>query len=453
MKIENDLGRDDVKRLVFRLGVPSMLAQFVNVLYSVVDRIYVGNIHEVGDIALAGVGICGPIVTLLSAFGSLVGVGGAPIMSIAMGKQDKAEAKRVVSNAFLMLIMISLFVTVVTMALRDRLLWWFGASEVTFPYAHDYITVYLLGTVFALLSTGMNQFIVGQGFARAGMLSVLIGAIANIILDPICIFFFDLGVTGAALATVISQICSCIYVLRFLSGKKIPIRLGFGGYQWQTILRIIQLGATPFFVISFDNVLIISLNTVLSRYGGADGDLLLASAAIMQSFMLLITMPLGGITAGVNPLLGYNFGAGKPDRILTAQKYTALFVTIFSVAMLVIAQCGPVSFVRLFTQTPEAVRLAVWMIRVYTVGVIPLALSYVVVDGFTGMGIAHVAVCLSIFRKSVFLANVFLLPCLFGVKAAFFAEAISDFGGGAMCILVYTLAIRKILLRCQTQCS
>lgn len=449
MKLENDLGRDDIKKLVIRLGVPSMLAQFVNVLYSVVDRIYVGNIPEVGDLALAGVGICGPIVTLLTAFGSLVGLGGAPHMSISMGRNDHKEAKQILSNSFMMLSVISVSIMVFVMMMRERLLWWFGASEITFPYANSYITVYLLGTVFSLLSVGMNQFIIGQGFAKKGMTSVVIGAVTNIVLDPVFIFGLGMGVTGAALATVLSQFASCVYILRFLFGKLVPVRIGVGGYSRKIIGKITRTGLSPFMILAMDNVLIIALNTVLQRYGGANGDQLLACATIMQSCMLVITMPLYGISSGTAPILGYNYGARRSDRILAAQKYILLFALGFTATMFVLAQTGSVFFVRLFTQNVESIRLAVWAIRVYTIGIIPLSVCYVVIDGFTGMGIAKVAACLSIFRKTLFLTSVFLLPKVFGVKAAFFAEGISDIGGALMCGLIYAAAIHPLLRRCE----
>ena len=450
MKIENDLGQDDIKRLVIRLGVPSMLAQFVNVLYSVVDRIYVGNIPGVGDLALAGVGICGPIVTLLTAFGSLVGIGGAPHMSIALGRNNPTQARHILSNSFMMLSVMSSSIMLFVFAVHDRLLWWFGASEITFPYADSYITVYLLGTVFSLLSVGMNQFIIGQGFAKKGMISVVIGAVTNIVLDPLFIFGLGMGVTGAALATVLSQFASCMYILRFLFGKTVPVRICFGGYSRKTIGKIMRTGLAPFIILAMDNVLIIALNTVLKRCGGTNGDQLLTCATIMQSFMLVITMPLYGISSGTEPILGYNYGAKRPDRILEAQKYIMLFALGFTATMFILAQTVSVYFVRLFTQNPESIRLAVWAIRVYTIGIIPLSVCYVVIDGFTGMGMAKVAAGLSLFRKTLFLTSIFLLPRLFDVKAAFFAEALSDLGGALMCGLIYTVAIRPLLHRYET---
>ena len=294
MKLENNLGTDPIRPLVVRVAIPSMLAQFVSVLYSIVDRIYISNLPAIGDVALAGVGICGPVVTMIGAFASLVGVGGAPLMSIRMGAGKMEEARRILSNSFLMLCVCSVVLTGVAFALRQPMLLAFGASPVTFPYAEQYFTVYLAGTVFNLLSLGMNQFIICQGFAKKGMISVMLGAVVNIVLDPVFMFLLDMGVVGAALATVISQLCSCVYVLCFLFGKKVPIPISFGGYRPRLMGRILLTGMTPFLIIAVDNVMIIAMNAVLQHYGGAElGDRLITCATIAQSFMLVVTMPPG----------------------------------------------------------------------------------------------------------------------------------------------------------------
>lgn len=447
VKMENDLGRDDIKKLVLRIAVPSMLAQFVSVLYSVVDRMYIGNIPEIGEMALAGVGICGPIVTMITAFASLVGIGGSPIMSIRLGEGNEKEAGKILANCFFLLSVISVVITVLSLCMKQKLLMWFGASEAIFPYANDYITIYLCGTLFALLSIGMNQFIICQGFAKVGMKSVMLGAVINIVLDPVMIFGFHMGVQGAALATVLSQIASCAYVLLFLFGKTVPVRITFGGYEWRILRRVILLGMSPFLIIAFDNVLIIAMNAAIQHFGGEEGDKLLTCATIVQSFMLMVTMPLGGITGGTETILGYNFGARRTDRVLAAQKYIAFLGLAFTVTLFVIAQTVPRYFVEIFTRKEEYIELTVWAIRIFTLGIIPLTLQYVTVDGFTGMGIASIAIFLSMFRKVVYLAGVFLLPVLFGVRAIFYTEAISDFAGSAMSVTVYLLMIKKILGR------
>ncbi len=237
MRRENDLGKDNITALVFRLAIPSMLASFVNVLYSIVDRMFIGNISEIGSVALAGVGVCGPIVTLISSFAYLAGAGGAPLLAMRLGEKDKNGAEKILSNCFLMLLVISVVLTIFFLTFKRPLLMAFGASESTFLYADKYLTIYTIGTVFAILSVGLNQFIACQGFSTVAMTSVLIGAVLNIILDPIFIFTFGLGVSGAAIATVIAQFASCIFVVMFLFGQRALVRIIFGGYSWKLMKR------------------------------------------------------------------------------------------------------------------------------------------------------------------------------------------------------------------------
>lgn len=446
MKRENDLGRDPIRPLVLRVALPSMLAQFVSVFYSIVDRMYIGNIPEIGDTALAGVGICGPIVTLVGAFAFLVGVGGAPLMSIRLGEGNRDAAERILANCFLMLLALSAVLTVVTLLIRRQLLMWFGASSVTFPYADAYITIYLMGTVFALMSSGLNQFIVCQGFANIAMGSVLLGAVLNIVLDPVFIFLLDMGVEGAALATVLSQLASCVYVLLFLFGRRSPVRITFGGYRLKTIRSILTVGLTSFIIIAMDNMMIIAMNAILQRYGGAgEGDMLVTCATIMQSFMLMITMPLSGITGGTQSILGYNYGARRPDRVIEAQKCIALLCLAFTTLFFLLAQFIPQSFVLIFTRDPAYVAMASQAIRIFTLGIIPMGLQYAIVDGFTGMGVVRASLPLSFWRKGLYFVSLFMLPAFFGAQAVFYSGPIADFGGAAVSVLVYLLTIKRIL--------
>ena len=339
MKLENNLGTDAIRPLVLRIAIPSMLAQFVSVLYSIVDRIYISNIPLVGETALAGVGVCGPVVTLIGAFASLIGVGGAPLMSIRMGAGKTEEARRILSNSFLMLCVCSVALMAGVFPLRQPMLMAFGASDATYGYANTYFTVYLCGTVFNLLALGLNQFIICQGYARKGMISVMLGAALNIVLDPVFIFLFDMGVAGAAVATVLSQLVSCLYVLRFLFGKSVPIAITFGGYDGRLMLRILAVGMTPFLIIGVDNIMIISMNAILQSYGGAElGDRLVTCATIAQSFMLVVTMPLGGISAGTGTILAYNYGARRRDRILKAQAFIAGLCVAYVTALFLLAR-------------------------------------------------------------------------------------------------------------------
>lgn len=448
MKRKNDLGRDPIRSLVLRVALPSMLAQFVSVFYSIVDRMYIGNIPEIGGIALAGVGVCGPIVTVVGAFAFLVGVGGAPLMSIKLGEQDREAAERILANCFLMLLILSVVLTAASLLLRERLLMWFGASAATFSYADDYITVYLMGTVFALLSSGLSQFIVCQGFANDGMRSVLLGAVLNIALDPVFIFLLDMGVRGAALATVLSQMASCAYVLLFLFGRRPPVRITFGGYRLKIVRSVLTVGLTSFLIIAMDNVMIIAMNTLLQCYGGAgEGDMLVTCATIMQSFMLMVTMPLGGITGGTQSILGFNYGARRPDRVLEAQKYIVLLCLLFTTVFFLVAQLIPQVFVLIFTRDPEYVDMASRAIRIFTLGIIPLGIQYTIVDGFTGMGVVRASLPLSFWRKGLYFVSLFVLPALFGAQAVFFTGPIADFGGTAVSVAVYLLTIKRILGR------
>lgn len=442
----NDLGKDNIVALVLRLAIPSMLAQLVNVLYGIVDRMYIGNIAQVGNIALAGVGICGPIVTLISSFATLIGIGGAPLLAIRMGEKNQKGAEKILANCFIMLVALSILLTVFFIGLKGYLLMWFGASEATFSYANQYLTIYTLGTIFAILSVGLNQFIICQGFSTVGMFTVLIGAGLNIILDPVFIFLFHMGVSGAAVATVISQIASCGFVLYFLTSRSAHIKITFGNYSWDIMKKVICFGFSPFIIIATDSVLVIVLNSVLQNYGGAQkGDMLITCATIVQSYMQLITMPMAGITGGTQAILSYNYGAKKIKRIKDGEKCILILCIIFTSIMFLLSQMISHIFVEIFTQNSEYIALSVWGIQVFTFGIIPLAFQYTFVDGFTALGIARIAISLSLFRKVSFFVLTLVLPFYFGAKSAFFAEPIVDIMGGIVSTSIFLLFINKFL--------
>ncbi len=445
MKRQNDLGKDDIRRLVRRLAIPSMLAQFVNVLYSIVDRMYIGNIEGVGEIALAGAGVCGPIVTLISSFAFLIGIGGAPLLAMRMGEDNQKGAEDILANCFVMLLGLSAILTGLAIAFKEPMLMFFGASEQTFPYANDYLTFYVLGTVFAILTAGLNQFITCQGFANEAMLTTVIGAVMNIVLDPIFIFVFNMSVKGAAVATVISQACSCAFVLWFLFSYRAHVRINFTGYSPKVMLRVLSFGFCPFIIIAGDSVLIIALNAVLQRYGGSSGDMLIACATIVQSYMQIVTLPLGGITSGTQPILSFNYGAKNIDRIRKGEKQIVKIAFLFCLVMFVISQTVSGVFVKLFTQNPEYIQLSVWAIKVFTFGIIPLALQYSFVDGLTALGIVKVSVSLSVFRKALFLILTLTFPAIWGATAAFYAEPVVDIFCGVFSSCVFLSIIGKIL--------
>lgn len=446
MKKENDLGKDPVGRLVLRLAIPTMIAQFVNILYSIIDRMYIGNIPKIGDLALAGVGICGPIVTLLSSFGTLVGLGGSILMAMRQGEGNEKRARQLMSNSFFMLIGFAAVLTISFLLLKEKLLMWFGASEVTFEYANTYMTIYTAGTFFALMSIGLNYFITCQGFATIGMATVLTGAITNIILDPVFIFVFDMGVAGAAVATVIAQMASCMFAIVFLSRKKVPIGICFGNYSGKTMLKIIAVGFSPFMILATDSVIILVTNAVLQKYGGAaQGDLLISGATIVQSYMMLITGPLLGISGGTQAILSYNFGARQIQRVKKAEWHILKMGIIFTAAMFLLTQIAAPYFVMIFTRQGELSQLAIWGIRVYTIGAIPLSFQYVLVDGLTALDRTKTALGLSLFRKIGYVILTLVFPAVMTAKAAFYAEPVMDVLSALMSTVVYLLVIGKHL--------
>lgn len=440
----NKLGQDPVFKLVLRLSIPTMLAQLVSVLYSIVDRMYIGA--GVGALALAGVGVCGPIVTLLSSFASLVGLGGSPIMAMRMGEGNEKEARRVLNNSFLMLLVLSVALTTLFLLTKDQLLMWFGASEATFSYANTYMTLYTAGTFFALMATGMNSFLICQGFSGLGMATVMLGAVLNIALDPVFIFLLHMGVAGAALATVLSQMASCAFVLLALLRKRMPVRLGWGDFSWRVVKRVAAFGLSPFLIIASDSVLLIVLNTNLQRYGGpGQGDFLVTCATIVQSFLLIITMPMGGMTTGCQPVVSFNYGAGYTERIKQAIKSIVGLCLVFSVSMTLVTYLAAPLFVRLFTQDPEVLRSSVHFIKIFTCMIIPLSIQYPLVDELTALGHVRLALFCSMFRKSVFLLGLFLLPGLFSAEAIFFSEPIADFLAAAMSGFLFLRFFPRIL--------
>lgn len=411
--------------MVLRLCIPTMLAQLVSVLYSIVDRMYIGA--GVGDLALAGVGVCAPIVTLLSSFATLVGLGGSPIMAMRMGEGKREEAQRILNNCFLLLLLLSGALTLIFLLTKDYLLMWFGASDATFPYADTYLTIYTCGTFFALLSAGMNSFLICQGFSGLGMATVMLGAALNIILDPIFIFVFHLDVAGAAWATVISQAASCLFVLLALLGKKVPVRLGWGGFQTAIMRRVILFGLSPYLTIATDSILLIILNMMLQRFGGpGEGDILITCATIVQSFMLIITMPMGGITLGGQPVVSFNYGAGQIVRIKRAVRAIVTLCLAFCALMLVVTHTLSPLFVRLFTDDSVILERSVYYIKIFTCMILPLAVQYPLVDETIAMGHLRLALFCSMFRKAVFLLGLILLPMLVSAEATFWAEPIAD---------------------------
>lgn len=434
--------------LLLRLAVPTMLAQFINVLYSVVDRMFIGHIAGVGSLALAGVGVCGPIITLLASFSFLVGLGGTPLMAMRLGAGAQAEASELLSNCFRLLLGLAVGLSVLFFLLRRQFLWWFGASVDTFPYALDYITIYIAGTAFALLSGGLNSFLIAQGRSGLGMGTVVLGAALNIGLDPVFIFALDLGVAGAAWATILSQAAACAFALCSLRLPGLPVPLRWGRFQPALCKKVLFLGTAPFLTYALDSVILIALNAVLQRRGGpGEGDVLITCAAIVQSYMLLISMPMSGITLGCQGVVSFNLGAANRARVEQALRGVLLLCLGFAALMLAVTHlCAP-WFVRLFTGDAQVMARSVSYIKLYTAGVLFMAVQWMAVDMSTALGQVGLALFCSLVRKILFLTGVLLFPALFTAAAAFAAEPFCDVTASIISAVLFLRFTPRLLAR------
>lgn len=444
--MKHEFENTEIKKLVLKLGIPAMFAQFFNVLYSIVDRIFVGNIAGEGELALAAVGVCAPVLTAISAFAYMVGIGGSSVMSISLGKRDKQEAQKAINNSFMMLVAISVVVTVLALAFQRPLLFLLGSSEKMYPLARRYFTIYVLGTIVSLCGIGMNQFILAQGYAKKGMKSLMLGTVVNVVLDPLLIFGLDMGIQGAALATVLAQIVVCVYVLHFLLKKQdIPISLTFGGYGMRIVKRILSIGFMSFLITFMDNMILILMNMSLRKYGGDMGDSYISSAAIIQSFMALINCPGQGITSGCGTLFSYHYGAGNYKKVMEAFRHV-LFLCLGFIGLLLIAvQWQPEVFVRLFVRDGSRIVETSVFLKRYTLGMLGIAVQLAYVDGLTAMGKIRFAFPMSIFRKCVYIMCLLVLPLLFSVDKIFFVGTVSDvIGASFTLILFYTVAAKSI---------
>lgn len=436
----------EIKKMVLKLGIPAMFAQFFNVLYSIVDRIFVGNIAVEGELALAAVGVCAPALTAISAFAFMVGIGGASVMSISLGKRDKEEAQKAVNNSFLMLVVIAVLVTVLALVFQRPLLFLLGSSEAMYPLAREYFTVYVSGTLFSLCGVGMNQLILAQGYAKEGMQSVMLGAIVNIILDPLLIFGLNMGIEGAALATVLAQVAVCIYVFVFLLKKKdIPVSLKVGGYEYRMVGKILSIGFMSFLITFMDNMILILMNVSLRKYGGNQGDAYIASAAIIQSFMALINCPGQGITSGCGTLFSYHYGAGNFKKVMEAFRYVLFLCLAFIGILLLAVQLQPELFVRFFVRDGSRIAETSLFLKRYTLGMLGIAVQLAYVDGLTAMGKIRFAFPMSIFRKCIYILGLLILPLAFSVDKIFYVGTLADvIGASFTLILFYRVAAKSI---------
>ena len=382
---EVDLGHEKVGKLLFMLAVPAILSQIVNLLYNVVDRMYIGHIQDVGAIALTGVGVCLPIIMIVSAFACLVGMGGAPRASIYMGKQDNPTAEKIMGNCFIALIMISLTLTVCLLAFQTPLLQLFQASSKTIVYAKQYMSIYALGTIFVQMTLGMNAFISCQGFSKTSMMTVLIGAIFNIILDPIFIFGFNMGVKGAALATIISQAISAIWVIHFLSGKQTVLKLKKENFKIVPSLLFpsLALGIAPFVMQSTESLISLCFNMQLSKFGG---DVAIGSMTILTSVMQFAMMPIQGLTQGGQPIISYNFGAKNAERVKKGFLLQTLCCFTYASIIWLLVELFPQVFISIFTNDPELMSMATWAIRIYMACVLLMGLQISCQQTFIAFG-------------------------------------------------------------------
>lgn len=439
------LGTMAIPRLMLTLAFPSVIAQLINVLYNIVDRMYIGHIPEVGHIALTGVGLTFPIIMLISAFSAFVGAGGAPLAAIAMGKGDKKRAEQILGNGVTVLFCFSMLLTLFFLIFKRQLLFMFGASEQTIFYGEKYITIYLIGTIFVQFSLGLNMFISSQGQAKTAMLSVLIGAVINIILDPVFIFLLHMGVQGAALATILSQACSALWVVRFLTSEKSSMRIKkeYLRPDLSIIAGVMALGISPFIMQSTESAINIVLNRGLSTYGN---DLYVGSMTILQSVMQLVVIPVQGFTQGVQPIISYNFGAGNFDRVRKTYRLTIGFTFTAAVIACIFTTQFPAVFARIFTSNKELILLVEEVMPVFMAGIWIFGLQMGCQTTFMGLGQAKISLFIALLRKVFLLIPlVLILPKFFGVIGIYYAEPISDITAATTAGIIFLCVRNKIV--------
>ena len=444
---ERRMGTEPIGRLMISMAVPSIVAQVINILYNIVDRIYIGHIEGVGMEALTGVGVTFPIITLISAFSAFAGAGGAPLASIWLGKGDRKRAEKILGNGVSMLLFFSLLLMGFFYAFEKPLLYLFGASDATIPYAVDYISIYLLGTVFVELALGLNAFIISQGQSRIAMIAVLIGAAVNIILDPIFIFGFQMGVKGAARATVISQALSALWTVGFLISKRSSLTIKPEAMKpdLHIIGSVMALGVSPFIMRATESLISVVLNSGLQRYGG---DIYVGSLTIMQSVMQMYAAPLGGFTQGVQPIISYNFGAGNFDRVKKLYRSMITSCFLFSAAATILIIIFPKFFAGMFTNDTALIRLVEQMMPIFMCGMLVFGLQQGIQPTFLALGQAKISFFIAIFRKVILLVPLALiLPLKFGVMGIYYAEPISDVLSATMAMTLFLLNIKKIVSR------
>lgn len=442
------LGKEPIGKLLLKLALPTVAAQLINMLYNIVDRIYIGHIPEIGADALTGVGVCMPLIMMVSAFAALVGFGGSPRASIAMGKKDNDSAEKILGNCFTTQILISFVLTAVLLIWNRDLLMAFGASENTISYGTRYMNIYSVGTIFVQLTLGMNAFITAQGFAKTGMLSVLIGAVSNIVLDPIFIFGFNMDVQGAALATIISQALSCIWVVSFLFGKKtiLKIRKENMCLSASVIFPCLALGTSTFIMQASESVISICFNSSLQKFGG---DIAVGAMTILTSVMQFAMLPLQGLGQGAQPIISYNYGAGSARRVKDAFKLLLKISLGYALFLWAMVMVLPGGFVRMFTSDLKLIAFTKTALRVYLAALFMMGIQMACQMTFNSLGRAVESIIVAIMRKFVLLLPlIFVLPQIFKsdqTMAVYLAEPIADFLAVSFTIVLFTIQFRKAL--------
>ena len=449
MEQKNDFSQGSVVANIVRLAIPMTLAQLVNVLYNVVDRMYIGRIPENATLALTGLGLCLPIITMVIAFANLYGLGGAPLCSIARGQGALEEAEAIMGNSFALMMLTGGGLMAFCYLFKKPMLYLFGASDVTYPYANEYLTIYLLGTLFVMTGLGMNSFVNSQGFGRVGMVTVVVGAVANIILDPIFIFVLDMGVRGAAIATVLSQMLSTIWILCFLTGPRaiLRLRLSAMALKLSRVRRIVTLGTAGFMMSVTNSLVQILCNATLQSTGG---DLYVGVMTIINSVREVIHLPITGLTNSAQPVMGFNYGAEKYGRVKEAIRFLSFATIAYTVTAWAAVHLFPVFFIQLFNHEPQLVEAAVPAMRIYFFGFFMMALQMIGQSVFVALGKSRQAIFFSMLRKVIIVAPLtVLLPMIpgLGTNGVFLAEPISNFIGGVACFFTMLHLVWRELTR------
>ena len=445
---KNDFSKGPVWKCIALQAAPLMVAQLVQLLYNIVDRIYLGHLGDGNSLALTGVGLVFPIVTLITAFSSLFGAGGVPLFSIARGAGSDEKAKKIMGNSFALLLVSAVILTVLGYLFSKPVLFAFGAGEESYVYAEQYLRIYLAGTVFSMISAGMNGYINAQGYPRIGMLSVVVGAVTNIILDPVFILWLDMGVSGAALATVISQCLSALWVLRFLFGKKAEITLSAGTVRISREITkdICKLGTSNFVMAGTNCLVQVACNSTLQAYGG---DIFIGVMTVTNSVREIFSLPVGGLVGGAQPVISFNYGAKAYDRVREAIRFNTVIGVIYTMLSWLLVLMMPKFWFRIFSDDMQLMEYGLPLLRIYFFGFVFMALQFAGQAAFQALGDAKHAIFFSLLRKAFIVVPLtLLLPAIgFGVKGVFLAEPISNIIGGLACYITMRLTVLRKLSR------